>query len=681
MTTSHLICTLAVAALLYPTPPRAVGTPAPQADQGSGMPLFITVRIRPDVQPETLKYLASVAEEEKVVVQPSSCSVAPFPLDSVPIAAPSPQTAGCDLKGVVRDYYGLSLPKLRALVSKVVPGLGDLLTADQPLSVSLPASLKGTVGLKVKPERSLTLRQLALSLLGQDGPRTRKNVERANPSLAGKWDHLVTHSVTIPFVAQVVSYRLRPPFAEQPETVVRKLKEDPAVLSAEVTRGYRIVPSYGVSSIPASTPPGLPAASPNWPLETLPADWTEFDKAVRRVVKVAVADTGLDSNDSRFNLWTNFDPMGTPADYEAQQCAKYVHGCNFLNPAHEPDDDSADHHGTHVAGLASARLYTHLEEINNRIELMILKVADRDGQVKPEILERAVTYGCDQLAQIMNLSLSGDYYTPLTDVMEGQCRTVLYVAAAGNSASLDSTQACNAGQKIWMDFDDKAHPADRSTGYPARLASSYDNVISVGAADTQGRICDFSNRGNQSVSLVAPGYGVTSTAPGGTAVLNGSSQATALVTLAAALLYSQGYSSPATVKYRIIASTDFVPDLRDKVFSSGKLNIAKALNFKQDAIHYNSGLVEYGTIVSPQYVYSSSQANGLYLGCAVYRIVPNYSADPKQVELTVLNAEKRLEHQYTDHLDPLSFRTAQGLVKTVSPDDLLDIVPHPRVCQ
>jgi hypothetical protein len=113
------------------------------------------------------------------------------------------------------------------------------------------------------------------------------------------------------------------------------------------------------------------------------------------------------------------------------------------------------------------------------------------------------------------------------------------------------------------------------------------------------------------------------------------------------------------------------------------LNILKALNFKQDAIHYSSGLVEYGTIVSPQYVYSSSQANGLYLGCAVYRIVPNYSStDPnKRVELTVLNAEKRLEHQYTDHLDRLSFRTAQGVVKTVSPDDLLDIVPHPRVCQ
>jgi subtilisin family serine protease len=645
------------------------------------MPLFITMRIRPDVKPETLKYLASVAEEEKVVVQPSSCSVARFPLDSVSIAAPSPHTGGCDLKGVVRDYYGLSLPKLRALVTRFVPALGDLLTADQPISVSLPASLKGTVGLKVKPERSLTLRQLALSLLGQDGPRTRKNVERANPSLAGKWDHLVTHSVTIPFVARVVSYRLRAPFAEQPETVVRKLKEDPAVLSAEVTRGYRIVPSYRVSSIPPLTPPEVATASPNWPLETLPADWTDFDKPAPRLITVAVADTGLDSNDSRFRLWTNYDAMGTPApDYEAQKCVNYLHGCNLLNPAAEPNDDSADHHGTHVAGLASARLYSHPEELNNRIELMILKVADSDGYVKTDALESAVTYGCDRLAKIMNLSLTGDYSTHVENAIKS-CGTVLYVAAAGNSASLDSTQACNAGHGI--DFDDKAHPADQSTGYPARLASQLENVISVAAADTQGHICDFSNRGKQSVSLVAPGYGVTSTAPDGTAVLNGSSQATALVTLAAALLYSQGYTSTTTVKHRIIASTDFVPDLRDKVFSAGMLNILKALNFKQDAIHYSSGLVEYGTIVSPQYVYSSSQANGLYLGCAVYRIVPNYSStDPnKRVELTVLNAEKRLEHQYTDHLDRLSFRTAQGVVKTVSPDDLLDIVPHPRVCQ
>jgi hypothetical protein len=164
-------------------------------------------------------------------------------------------------------------------------------------------------------------------------------------------------------------------------------------------------------------------------------------------------------------------------------------------------------------------------------------------------------------------------------------------------------------------------------------------------------------------------------------VLNGSSQATALVTLAAALLYSQGYPSPTAVKNRIIASADFDPDLVDKVFSAGKLNIGKALHFTQDAIRYKTGEPEYGTIISPTYVNSSSQANNLYLGCAVYRIVPNYSADPnKRVQLTVLNADNRLEHQYTDHLDSFLFQPEKGAVKTVSSDSLLDIVPHPRAC-
>jgi hypothetical protein len=512
MTTSHSICAFAAAALLYPIPRYIAGAPTPQVDQGSDMPLYITVRIRPDVRPKTLAYLSSVAEEEKVFVQPSSCSVSPSPSDSVPIAASRPQAGGCDLKGVLRAYYGMSLPKLRDLVYKVVPDLVDLLAAGQPGSISLPASLKGALGFKVKPQRSLTLRQLVLSQLGQDGPTTRKNVELANPSLVGKWDQLVTGSVLLPYTVQVVSYYLRAPFAKEPGAVVQKLKEDPAVLSAEITRGYRIVPSYRVASMPALTPTGGPAASPTWPLETLPKDWTEFDKPAPRLVRVAVADTGLNSKDSRFHLWTNYDPTGTPVDYDGQQCRKYVHGCNFVSPADEPDDDSANHHGTHIAGLASARLYTHPEEINSRVELMILKVADRDGLVQPEMVERAVNYGCDEVAQIMNLSLTGEYSKPLEDSMKG-CRTMLYVAAAGNTASLDPNQACYGGQTMGMDFDDKAHPADRSTGYPARLASRLDNVISVAAADSQGHICDFSNRGSESVSLVAPGYGVTSTAP------------------------------------------------------------------------------------------------------------------------------------------------------------------------
>ena len=85
--------------------------------------------------------------------------------------------------------------------------------------------------------------------------------------------------------------------------------------------------------------------------------------------------------------------------------------------------------------------------------------------------------------------------------------------------------------------------------------------------------------------IAAPGLEIESTVGGNqTLGLSGTSQAAPYVAFTAALLRSLGVKEPGDIKDRIIASADFAPTLKNKVFSSGKLNIAKAISIKDDII-------------------------------------------------------------------------------------------------
>ncbi len=102
---------------------------------------------------------------------------------------------------------------------------------------------------------------------------------------------------------------------------------------------------------------------------------------------------------------------------------------------------------------------------------------------------------------------------------------MLFVAAAGNPAS-----------GMGRNLDDNA--VARVTGFPATLVRKLpNNVISVASDNGNGVLSCFSNYGAASVDLSAPGMDVLSTIGGRqTTKLSGTSQATALVSFAAALL-------------------------------------------------------------------------------------------------------------------------------------------------
>jgi len=114
-------------------------------------------------------------------------------------------------------------------------------------------------------------------------------------------------------------------------------------------------------------------------------------------------------------------------------------------------------HGTHVAGIAGA-------ETDNNVgiagtcpdcKLMIIQVANANGQITDSHFQSAVIYAVDHNADIINFSASGPVSQTKEDaVIYAQNHNVLLVAAAGND---------NGG----------------SVKYPAAYAINYNNVIAV----------------------------------------------------------------------------------------------------------------------------------------------------------------------------------------------------------
>jgi subtilisin family serine protease len=170
-----------------------------------------------------------------------------------------------------------------------------------------------------------------------------------------------------------------------------------------------------------------------------------------------------------------------------------VQGYDFLDDDGVPDDLNG--HGTHLAGIIGAVGNNRygVAGINWRTKIMPLKVLDRNGEgVLSDIIE-AVDYAGKNGARIVNMSFT--FVTagtgegrPLYDTIAAY-PSLLFVAAAGNSS--------------------------RSTDSIPENPGSFDlpNIINVASSDQGDNLAEFSNYGQVSVDLAAPGDSIISTIP------------------------------------------------------------------------------------------------------------------------------------------------------------------------
>jgi subtilisin family serine protease len=308
------------------------------------------------------------------------------------------------------------------------------------------------------------------------------------------------------------------------------------------------------------------ASTVNWSLQM-----TETDKAQALVlpakvpVVVAVIDTGADIQHPALQnaFWTNSGESGQDSlgrdkatngiDDDGNGFIDDVHGWNFVTNSGDVSDQHG--HGTHISGI--------IHGAAPMAQMMVLKYYDSHLSNEKNVQNclRAFQYALQMKARMINFSGGGTGYNPAEEKIMKQAeeKQILVVAAAGNDG-------VNTDQM-------KYYPAD----YPLN------NILSVTALNFARRLPLYANFGAHSVHLAAPGDQIRSTLPGGEfGDMSGTSQATALVSGAAALLLSQNpdFISPEAVIQRLVRSGNFETSLVDKTVQASRLNSLHALYMK-----------------------------------------------------------------------------------------------------
>lgn len=287
---------------------------------------------------------------------------------------------------------------------------------------------------------------------------------------------------------------------------------------------------------------------------------------------IAVIDTGIDEKheDLKHNLWTNPGETGLDAkgrnkaangiDDDLNGFIDDVHGWNFVSGNNKLDDNHG--HGTHIAGIIGAEAGNNkgISGISPNVSLMVLKYFDpkvpNTDNLKNTIA--SIRYAVKMGAHIINYSGGGtDYSQDEHDAVEfAEKKGVLFVAAAGNEKS----------------------NSDQHRYYPADYGLK--NIISVTAIDPTTEILSSSNYGVLTVDIAAPGQNILSCLPSNSyGLMTGTSQATAFVTGAAALVMSHKnqYFKASEIKNYILSTGDTSSSLIAKTKTSRQLNLFKAL--------------------------------------------------------------------------------------------------------
>jgi subtilisin family serine protease len=240
-------------------------------------------------------------------------------------------------------------------------------------------------------------------------------------------------------------------------------------------------------------------------------------------IVVAVIDTGVSHNhpDLAGNMWVNSSGQ---------------HGYDYYNNDSDPSDDYG--HGSHCAGIIGAvgNNSTGIAGVCWDIRIMALKFLDSTGNGPASNSLSAIEYAVTNGAHV--LSCSWRYYSNpagLEDAIDACAEAnVIVVAAAGNESYNLETTPC----------------------YPA--AYDCDNLITVVATTTSDGLSSYSNYGQYSADLGAPGDSVYSCLISGYGTNSGTSMATPHVAGVCTLLLSVNPSlSYSRIKDIIMDDTDY----------------------------------------------------------------------------------------------------------------------------
>lgn len=276
-------------------------------------------------------------------------------------------------------------------------------------------------------------------------------------------------------------------------------------------------------------------------------------------VTIAIIDSGINVSheDLAGNIWINEkETEDDGEDNDNNYCIDDIHGWNFDLNSNDITDTVG--HGTHVAGIAGAVTNNGLgtASLARNAKLVALKSTrlneENQTVVPTDLAISAIEYSNDMGFDIVNCSWGNNIYDQLLADAIYYCADTLFICAAGNRANEDADSTNN----------------DDTPVFPASLSytnDGYDNVISVASCNADDTLSDFSNYGENSVEIAAPGALIKSTfitSNSAYATSDGTSQSAPFVASAAAALKGKHpYLYPGEMKHYILSGADSVDTL------------------------------------------------------------------------------------------------------------------------
>ena len=300
--------------------------------------------------------------------------------------------------------------------------------------------------------------------------------------------------------------------------------------------------------------------------------WAAGHTGSKNVV-VGVIDQGIQFThpDLAANIWTNpYEDPTDGVDNDGNEYVDDIHGWNCINNNNIIYTPGGDAHGTHVSGtIGGAANKIGVAGVNWNVSIISGKFLGPSGGSTADAIE-AVDYFTNlkirhpemDIVALNNSWGGGGFSQALLDaIVRAAKENILFIAAAGNAGSNNDT----------------------TPFYPARYdttaGAGYNSVIAVAALQSSGALASFSNYGNNTVHLGAPGVGIWSTVPDNTyASYNGTSMAAPHVTGAAAL-YASTHPEATVLDIRnaILGSVASTTSLAGKTITGGRLDLSTVI--------------------------------------------------------------------------------------------------------